>query len=177
MAPRESSRPKPRERTHADRDRRKSHTQSPRKSRTTGTSSVAASQSLSADALSRLDRLNQQTASRETTPKKAKRTQRREVIDEKIIVERSRKQHKRKKRRVVSGALLEEGDSDQLRGLRGGAKYEDSEEEARFKKKRLCRLLEIASRLGADFTRDLDRNRSCDSSDHHNCSSGCDPET
>lgn len=55
------------------------------------------------------------------------------------MVERSRKQHKRKKRRVVSGALLEEGDSGRLRGLRGGEKY-DSEDELRFRKKRLCRL-------------------------------------
>ena len=59
-------------------------------------------------------------------------------MDERIVVEKSRKQHKRKKRRVVSGALLEEGDSRRLRGMRGGEKYEDSEDEARFKKKRLC---------------------------------------
>ena len=91
--------------------------------------------------MSKLDRLNQQAASREVTPKKISNKGQREVLDEKIVVERSRKQHKRKKRRVVSGALLEEGDSKRLRGIRGGDRYDDREEEARFKKKRLCRLL------------------------------------
>lgn len=66
------------------------------------------------------------------------------------MVERSRKQHKRKKRRVVSGALLEEGDSGRLRGLRGGDRYEDSDE-ARFKKKRLCRLHSNNSNAVADL--------------------------
>ena len=64
------------------------------------------------------------------------------MVDEKIVVERSRKQHKRKKRRVVSGALLEEGDSKRLRGLRGGYdRYEkdDYDNDTGKRKKRLCR--------------------------------------
>jgi glucan 1,3-beta-glucosidase len=58
------------------------------------------------------------------------------------VVEKSRRQHKRKKRRVVSGALLEEGDSRRLKGLRGGEKYEEykyEEYENGKRKKRLCR--------------------------------------
>jgi glucan 1,3-beta-glucosidase len=102
--------------------------------------------------LSKLDRLNQQGASGDVTPKKARRKRQREVIDEKIVVERNRIQHKRKKRRVVSGALLEEGDGGRLRGLRGGDKYADSEDEARFKKKRLCRLASFEPNLGTDLS-------------------------
>lgn len=66
-------------------------------------------------------------------------------MDEKIVVEQSRRQHKRKKRRVVSGALLEEGDGQKLRGLRGGARYDKYEkdiyedEQSGGKKKKLCR--------------------------------------
>lgn len=56
------------------------------------------------------------------------------------MVERSRKQHKRKKRRVVSGVLLEEGESKRLRGLRGGDRSYDEEEEylQAKQKKRVC---------------------------------------
>jgi glucan 1,3-beta-glucosidase len=60
------------------------------------------------------------------------------VVDEKIVVERSRKQHKRKKRRVVSGALLEEGDGEKLRGLRGGARYEKEYRKEESRKKKIC---------------------------------------
>lgn len=151
MTPQESPRPRPRERTHRqDRDRRRSHAQSQRKSRAHASASEASSQALSADALLKLDRLNQQAASREVTPKKARQKRQREVIDEKVVVERSRKQHKRKKRRVVSGALLEEGDSGRLRGIRGGDRYDNSEEEAWFKKKRLCRLSSGQVKVGTD---------------------------
>lgn len=181
MAPKESPRPRPRERTHhRDRDRRRSHAQSPRKSRAHATASEPSSQSLSADALSKLDRLNQYHAARqEITPQKAKRKQRREVIDEKIVVERTRRQHKRKKRRVVSGALLEEGDSGRLKGLRGGDRYNDPEEEARFKKKRLCRLPYMTTqRLGLIcITRDMDWYRSCHCAHYHYCRSGRQQET
>lgn len=55
-----------------------------------------------------------------------------------MVVEKSRRQHKRKKRRVVSGALLEEGDSYRLKGFRGGEKYDDFDDGRR--KKRLCRF-------------------------------------
>ena len=178
MAPRESPRPKPRERTHHDRDRRKSHAQSPRKPRGHATTSEATSHSLSADALSKLDRLNQQTASRDVTPKKAKRNRQREVIDEKIVVERSRRQHKRKKRRVVSGALLEEGDSGRLRGLRGGHRHEDYADDARFKKKRLCRLhANGPNSVLTCATRHLDWSWSCRCSDYHSRCSSRQPET
>ena len=135
MAPRES---RPRERQ--DRDRRKSQARNPRRPRADASTSEATAHSLSVDALSKLDRLNQQAASREVTPKNAKRQRQREITDEKIVVERSRRQHKRKRRRVVSGALLEEGDSGRLNGLRGGNGYDKSAEEVRLKKKRLCRM-------------------------------------
>lgn len=61
------------------------------------------------------------------------------MVDEKIVVERSRKQHKRKKRRVVSGALLEEGHGEKLRGLRGGARSEEQYQEGGSRKKKFCR--------------------------------------
>ena len=67
------------------------------------------------------------------------------------MVERSRKQHKRKKRRVVSGALLEEGDSGRLKGIRGGEKYADSEDEVRLRKKRLCRFPSEEVKTGTDL--------------------------
>jgi len=54
------------------------------------------------------------------------------------VIEKSRKQHKRKKRRVVSGALLEEGYSQKLKGLRGGDGYYEQEAGNKSKKK-LCR--------------------------------------
>lgn len=62
-------------------------------------------------------------------------------MDEKIVVERSRKQHKRKKRRVVSGALLEEGRSEKLRGLRGGARYEKDYDDGGGRRKKFCRSI------------------------------------
>ena len=136
MAPRESERPKHRERSHHH-AKRKSH-----KSRYESASSQSGSQLLSADALSKLDQLNQQSIrSAEVTPKKTRRKRHREVIDEKIVVEK-RRDHKRRKRRVVSGALLEEGDSSRLKGLRGGERYEkEYDEDDGRKRKRLCRLL------------------------------------
>jgi glucan 1,3-beta-glucosidase len=150
---RESERPRHRERKHRDRDERRSSGRSPRKSKHDSASSQqSGSQLLSADALAKLDRLNQNNVrSAEVTPKKERRHRPREVIDEKVfVVEKSGRQHKRKKRRVVSGALLEEGDGERLKGLRGGDKYDrndryeryEKEEETvqgdRTKKKRLC---------------------------------------
>jgi hypothetical protein len=136
MAPRESERPKHRERSHHD-AKRKSY-----RSKYESASSQSGSQLLSADALSKLNQLNQQsTRSTEVTPKKTQRKRHREVIDEKTVVEK-RRDHKRRKRRVVSGALLEEGDGSRLKGLRGGERYEkeyDEEDDGR-KRKRLGRL-------------------------------------
>jgi glucan 1,3-beta-glucosidase len=113
---------------------------------------------LSADALAKLNQLNQHDIrSAEVTPKKERRQRPREVVDERVVVEKSRKSHKRKKRRVVSGELLEEGEGARVRGLRGGVdrrerlreedydryyeKYEKQEERptAWSKKKKLCR--------------------------------------
>jgi glucan 1,3-beta-glucosidase len=140
MVPRVSSRPRPRERAHHE--RRTTNTRSPQKSKAhAASSSGSSSQALSADALAKLDRLNQHARQLEVTPKKARWKREPEIIEEKYVVERSRRQHKRKKRRVVSGALLEEADSDRLRGIRGGYdKYEkDNEEDAFLKRrKRLC---------------------------------------
>ncbi|KAL3421478.1 beta-glucosidase 6 [Phlyctema vagabunda] len=136
MAPRESPRPRPRERRHQH-EKRRSHSQSPRKARP-AVSSESSSQALSADTLAKLNQLNQQQAYRpqEITPKKTRRKREREVLDEKIVIERARKSHKRKKRRVVSGALLEEGSSRKLRGLRGGDAYEEDSEEGGGKSKK-----------------------------------------
>jgi hypothetical protein len=136
MAPRESERPQHRERSHHHAKRKS------RKSRYESASSQSGSQLLSADALSKFNQLNQQSArSAEVTPKKTRRKRHREIIDEKIVVEK-RRDHKRSKRRVVSGALLEEGDSSRLKGLRGGERYEKDyvEEDDGRKRKRLCRL-------------------------------------
>lgn len=65
-----------------------------------------------------------------------------EVVEEKVVVDRSRKGKKRAKRRVVSGALLEEGESRKLKGLRGGnGGYEDHSSDAGTKKKKkICEL-------------------------------------
>jgi glucan 1,3-beta-glucosidase len=138
MAPRESERPKHRERSHHYEKRR------PHKSRHESASSQSGSKLLSADALAKLNQLNQQSArSTEVTPKKTRRKRHRDVIDEKIVVEK-RRDHKRRKRRVVSGALLEEGDSSRLRGLRGGERYEkeyDGYNDGK-ERKRLCRLFQ-----------------------------------
>jgi glucan 1,3-beta-glucosidase len=149
MAPGESPRRKPRERTHHY-GQKKSQAQSPRKARAHPPSSSSGSQALSADSLARLNLLNQHEAARaakEVTPKKTRRKRHREVPDEKFVVEK-RRQHKRKKRRVVSGAMLEEGDGPRLRGLRGGARYDEKGEyDSGKRKKRLCRF-PLGSKLG-----------------------------
>jgi len=139
MAPRESLQPRQRERVRMHpRDKGRSHSHTPRKSRGTATSSKSSSQVLSADSLAKLNLLNQQAArQQEVTPKKAQRKRQREIIDEKPVIERNRKQHKSKKERAVSGALLEEGDSQRLRGLRGGDWYASEYSDGK-RKKRLC---------------------------------------
>ncbi|KAH8684893.1 glycoside hydrolase superfamily [Tricladium varicosporioides] len=146
MDHRESPRRKRRERTYHDsrderdenRERRKSHSGNPRRSRQRPPSE-SSSQALSADSLAKLNLLNQQGRSRthEVAEKRARRKRHREIVDEKIVVEKSRRQHKRKKRRVVSGALLEEGKSEKLRGIRGGRgdQYEEGSDDGRKKKK------------------------------------------
>jgi glucan 1,3-beta-glucosidase len=149
MAPPGSPRSKPRERGHHHhrRERRRSHHDSPRRSRHEASASESGSQALSADTLAKLNLLNQHERSRpgEVTPKKARRKRHYEVTEAKMVVERPRRQHKRKKRRVVSGAMLEEGKSEKLRGLRGGAsgykedRYEEELGDGK-KKKQLCEL-------------------------------------
>lgn len=138
MAPKESPRPRPRERSHHYEEKRASRSHA--KSRHETSSSQSSSQLLSANALAKLNQLNQQQPARveEVTPQKKRRKRHREIVDEKLVVEKSRKHHKRKKRRVVSGALLEEGESHRLKGLRGGGRYEEYDDGRR--KKRLCRL-------------------------------------
>ncbi|RDW72130.1 hypothetical protein BP5796_08164 [Coleophoma crateriformis] len=155
MAPRESARSKPRERRH-NHDKRRSHSHTRRKSRAaaaaTGTSSESSSQALSADSLAKLNQLNYQQSVRpqETTPKKPRRKRERRIVyDEEIEVHRPRKSEKRSKRRVVSGALLEEGSGEKVRGLRGGDKssYDDEyleQEKGGGKKKRLWIWIGIA---------------------------------
>lgn len=137
-------------RRHRERDGERRHhherrkaSRSHAKSRHETSSSQSGSQLLSANALAKLNQLNQQPArAEEVTPQKKRRRRHREIVDEKLVVEKSRRQHKRKKRRVVSGALLEEGDSRGVKGLRGGNKYEDykyEEYDNSRRKKRLCR--------------------------------------
>jgi glucan 1,3-beta-glucosidase len=65
------------------------------------------------------------------------------VTDEKFVVDKRRQQQKKKKRRVVSGAMLEEGDGERLRGIRGGRgdydeKREYSDDDGRRKKRKIC---------------------------------------
>ncbi|KAJ5051871.1 uncharacterized protein L3040_001634 [Drepanopeziza brunnea f. sp. 'multigermtubi'] len=127
MAPHGSPR-RPRERSHRHDKKR-----SARRSKYESTSSGASTHVLSANALAQLDHLNQQRpprtrrAAEEVTPTKPRRKRHREVRDETVVVEK-RRQRKRRKGRVVSGALLEEGNSSKLRGLRGGARSEKDEE-------------------------------------------------
>jgi glucan 1,3-beta-glucosidase len=144
MAPRESPRPKPRERSHRHHHDKRRSQGTPRRSRHEAPSSTGDSQALSADTLAKLNLLNDRGGSRpqEVTPKKTKRKRPREVVNEKIVIEKSRKQHKKKKRRVVSGALLEEGNSKRLRGLRGGdGSYENEYRDDGSRKKKLCRWI------------------------------------
>ncbi|KAI6711218.1 hypothetical protein PZA11_000296 [Diplocarpon coronariae] len=127
MAPHEPSR-KSRERSRHHEKKR-----SARRSQYESASSGASAQLLSADALAKLDRLNQQRpvkAAAEVTPIKPRRKRHREVVEEKVIIEKRREHRKKRRRkRVVSGALLEEGNSSRLQGLRGGARYEKGEYE------------------------------------------------
>lgn len=84
-------------------------------------------------------------------PKTRRKEERqRELIDEKIIINKSRKSQKRAKRRIVSGALLEEGNGEKLRGLRGlrggkGGSSDDSD--APPNRKRLCRIYSLRPTL------------------------------
>jgi glucan 1,3-beta-glucosidase len=52
----------------------------------------------------------------------------------------NRRQQRKKKRRVVSGAMLEEGNGEKLRGLRGGGRYNEKDEydDGRSRKKKIC---------------------------------------
>jgi glucan 1,3-beta-glucosidase len=140
MAPNESPR-RHRERSHHHEKRRANRRHA--KSRHESSSSQSGSQLLSANALAQLNQLNQlPPRAEELTPQKKRRKRHREVVDENFVVEKSRRQHKRNKRRVVSGALLEEGDSRRLKGLRGGNKYDEykyEEYDNGKAKKRLCR--------------------------------------
>lgn len=140
MATGDSPRTKRRERSHRHGEKRTSHTRSRRPATESG-SSQSGSQTLSANALSKLNQLNQQRPYREEeiTPKKTRRRGQ-ESIDEVIVIE-NRRRHKRKKRRVVSGALLEEGDGQTLRGLRGGERYNEKDNyDEGARRKKLCEI-------------------------------------
>lgn len=59
-----------------------------------------------------------------------------------------RKQHKKKKRRVVSGAMLEEGDGERLRGIRGGrGEYDEKRDygDDGSKRRKICRRILLTS--------------------------------
>jgi glucan 1,3-beta-glucosidase len=135
MAPGESPR-RPRERNH-QRERRRTHGEKSRRPRATVSSSESGTQDLSAASLAKLDQHNRRTIREESTPTKPRKKRPREIIDEKVFIERTRKQHK-KKRRVVSGALLEEGSSSKLKGLRGGDNYDKDSNDGKWNKKRIC---------------------------------------
>jgi glucan 1,3-beta-glucosidase len=190
MAPRESERSRNRERSHNHEKRRA------RKSRYETSSSQSGSQLLSADALAKLDQLNRhEPRSTEVTPKKTskkrhrddrvlderpvvektRRKRDREIIDEKAVDYRSRRDHKRKRRREVSGVLLEEGDGQRLRGIRGGDRYDSYEKEEEYngstRKKKICRS--PIGRNISGLTSRRDWNRSCYSIvDHNHCCCG-----
>jgi len=90
-------------------------------------------------------RKRQPEVGEEISPKKARRKRQTEIVDEKIVYGEERRHHKTRRRRDVSGALLEEGDGRKLRGMRGGARYPDQEQEeldeaSRQKRKRLCKV-------------------------------------
>lgn len=140
MAPRESPRPRPRDRAHHD--SRRSHADKPkRKSRGDTPSSHTSSQALSADSLAKLNLLNQRTSrEQEIRTKRTRRKREHEYINEKpVVVERERRHRKERSRRVVSGALLEEGNGRRLRSIRGGGdRYERADDNGK-RKKRICK--------------------------------------
>ncbi|CAG8956506.1 hypothetical protein HYFRA_00003893 [Hymenoscyphus fraxineus] len=157
---RESRETRERSRNPQRERRRRTDSESPRKSRHAATSSESSSQPLSANAIAQLNLINQYERSEraerdraraaETAPRKPRKKKRIEVVDERSggDRDRSRKQHKRKKRRVVSGALLEEGDSRKLKGLRGGkGGYEDNSSDAGAKKKKKMLMIGGAALL------------------------------
>jgi glucan 1,3-beta-glucosidase len=146
MAPRESPRPKPRDRPHHDSRRRRSDNPN-RKSRGNTPSSHTSSQALSVDSLAKLNLLNERASrEQEIGTKRTRRKREHEFISEKpVVVDRERRHRKERSRRVVSGALLEEGDGRRLRSIRGGYRYERREEryenqdDVGKRKKRICK--------------------------------------
>lgn len=130
MAP--TSRPKQR-----NNDRRNPR-QSRNNKRRVPSKSKSHSNSLSADALAKLDRLNQQNSLQapDITTKKAVRRTPSNISDINREIYRSKNHYKRNKRRVVSGELLEEGKSPKLRG---GGGYEDGSNGYNWKK--ICIIL------------------------------------
>jgi glucan 1,3-beta-glucosidase len=146
MAPRESPRPRPREKAHQD-SRRPRGDNPHRHSRENTPSSATSSQALSADSLAKLNLLNARTSrEQEVRTKRTRRKREHEFVNEKpVVVERERRYRKERSRRVVSGALLEEGDGRRLRGIRGGDRYEkggeryEKEEDVGKRKKRICK--------------------------------------
>lgn len=139
MAPRESPRPRPRDRAHHD-SRRPRGDNPHRHSRGNTPSSATSSQALSADSLAKLNLLNERTSrEQEVRRKRTRRKREHEFVNEKpVVVERERKHRKERSGRVVSGALLEEGDGKRLRSIRGGDRYE-KEEDVGKRKKRICK--------------------------------------
>jgi glucan 1,3-beta-glucosidase len=165
MARREPSRPKHRERATVHEQRRLNPRKSEHRSRTEATDSYA-SEGLSADSLAKLNQLNdrltreqdalpgrprqkgrgerQRERNRDAERDRQRRRERRreyEYGDDVIVVEKAKRSRKKHKRRVVSGALLEEGDGQRLRGLRGGDYNEKRRKSERPKKskKKLCK--------------------------------------
>ena len=167
MAPRETARPSQRHRdSAAKRHHHKRRKSSSRPHRSTDESrSGAGGQSLSIDALARLNEANnrqnstrdrvkelqkerEQWEAREKRRKRESRTRRvhgEEYHEVGRVEEKPRRHRKEAKRRVVSGAYLEEGRSRHLGGIRGGGSSYDSVEKEdlyhkpkpRWNKKRL----------------------------------------
>lgn len=141
MAPRESPRPKRRDRS-APRPRRPSRNH--RRSRP-DSSSKSSSQALSEDSLARLNQLNNKASRRqEIAHQKLRRKEEREIVQEKLHVDKARRHHRKRRRRVVSGALLEEGRGHRLRGIRGG--YDYPRKNNRRSKKWICKIERGVSR-------------------------------
>ena len=127
---------------HTTKRRSRPEAERRRRSRVPPASETSESQALSADSLARLNLINQHEASirRTREAERAKRKRRVEVPDETFVVEK-RRQYKKKKRRVVSGAMLEEGDGNRLRGIRGGRGDYDEKHELKGdegRRKKIC---------------------------------------
>jgi hypothetical protein len=145
--------------TEEDGDRRRKRSENQQRRSRGTTPSSGSSQALSAASLAKLALLNEQkSVEPEVRPQKPRRKPDREFgearidVEERTYIEEQKMHKKKRRRRDVSGALLEEGNSKTLKGLRGGdideviyEKYEKFDEDAGMskKKKKLCKSMSL----------------------------------